>query len=284
MSTGNQLGSNDVGGTGQSLGAPAPLPQLPIPSVALVDPRSKSGSALNPLGLDTSQPIGAGSPGAFAMARMPLFSAAGIDKRLLDPELDLRLELGWYRKASGKGKTGWHHPNHDDTLTVSYNEPVAPVLPNTPLRGGLGFHCTEWSITSVNQSFIIGSLAQFFRPIDVPYVDVNGNENVVLSAYIPTYANRIKNNGGHKKGRTFAYDTSFRPNYFAFRFSTKDKTATNGRRNEGPWSKTIAMSNAVFPFQTDDTASKANGRTCAAIAPGYVAEDFQCWFGTRLPT
>jgi len=281
------LPSTDIGnalklGTDNLLYAPSGI-HLPIPRIHLVNPTSLAVTPLNPGSLNMSAPIAFSGGSSFTCNRIPVFSSSGIDDKLLDPALDLRLELGWYRKASNRKKTGWHHPTHDATTTMLYGEPIAPTLPASQLRGGDPIGCSEWSITQADQSFIIGNLAQYFREQVVVYRDVNGNENQLLATYIPRYAARIRGSASNKSGRTFAYNTIYRPNYFAFRFSTANATGVKGQRNEGPWSKTVAMSHSEMPFQTDDTASKLYGKTCAAIAPGYVDTEYNCWFATRLP-
>jgi len=263
---------------------------LPVPHVVLVKPLDQ---ALNPALNPNTSPLTRTLDGTeFEMLRMPLVTAVGLQDAAF--EADLRVELLWFRKerrrSKGGGANGYRHPAHGLSGNDLIDSPTgdlgyAQPLPISRFNGGrhntspsVGTRVSEWSLTGHGDQVLIDTLGQYFVYANVDYMDNTGN-GAAINLPVPTFRAAM-GRAADKAG--FGYASSFRANYFAFRFSVADPT-DNRARVYGPISRVVKCTTPVHPFVQNDAATALHGVTCVDIDTGLNTEALQCWFETRIP-
>lgn len=202
---------------------------------------------------------------------------ADVHTALLDPALDLRLEI--LRQVSGARSTPrrrtrrwtFAHPVPFDGVASavsgrgdSYGGATNGVIPPRP---------TEWAVTSRNQ-VIVPEIAAHFDLRPVTYAAKSGLTQIELAIY------------RGRRGQTGRFgNQSFPgsprrvgPGHFRFRYSVKDPDHPVGRIL-GPESTTIAVGNQIDPFidMTDGSVWWCD------IANGFDPKTLGCWFAQRRP-
>lgn len=237
----------------------------------------------NPIGLPTILEGGGGAGPALTWVTHPQVVAINVPTALLDPALDLRVELLRYKKAKSQSRPGWGtyvHPSHymvgsnpngSDTHGGQHTDTAGiPITINRP---------SEWSVTSRNQVIDLVDLAVWFSMLDVDYQDAVTLTNQQVTLPCPAGEGKTF---GYYYGRRFMYVSRFRPNYFRFRYSILDLDEGRGRLT-GPQTPTLAVSTDIFPFLVDDAVSAAQGRAFGTLDPRLVTTNMRCSWQTRLP-
>jgi hypothetical protein len=277
-------------GSASTLQASNAASGLPIPHITLS--KIELDSVLNPNGVDYTFAV----DGTKINPRhLPMFTAIEIPKALFKE--DLRLELVMYKRTTRKNArninerlNGYHHPTHNPASNPSPTggSPYATKLPNSRFRGGGRAlevdTITEWTVTSNGQKFYIDTLGNFITGLNMDYISAANNGG---TGNVQVYVSTNKSQNGrlaHLAAKTFGYSAVFKPLYFAFRFSIKDKKDPRGQRIVGGTSKIITFAPNVHPFVQNAAVSAAVGSICLDINPAYKSTEWNCWFETRLPT
>ena len=266
---------------------------LPVPRVYLVAP-NKARAGANPNAIDFTVMLDGQK---VTLESFPYLSASEIPKELF--ARDLRLELLRYSVKKGsatqkRGRSGYKHPSHEVVdgagwLGHTGATPVAPPLPPSKHRGGgrantLGLPSaqrmtTEWAVASADSSFLIDTLGDFYTPTSVLYNTggvVNGGN---LATYVPS--DRASRGYAAPRG-LFGYGSTYRPNYFQFRFSVSDPTDPRSRVT-GPVGQTFVMAPSVHPFIQDVAATQLAGNIMLVVNPAFSPNRYNVWINTRLP-
>jgi hypothetical protein len=246
------------------VGANFAMTELPIMTInaaevlAISVPNVQIGSFAAFLCPDNGVLLTADSNVAIQWESYPVVVANNIHPSMLDPALDLRLELLRYcpKKKSYKSDFGYKfiraryaHPQNQDGLTWPHN---GADTHNGNTYGTSANRITEWVITQRNQKVGI-NLAQFFKVGNIRFRDPS-NVDQTVQALIPT-TKRVSTPFTYppRKGLT----RNFAPQFFAFRYSILDVNKGVGRVT-GPISHTLVASHKYSPVVEDINYQVAN--------------------------
>lgn len=255
---------------------------LPVPHVGIVGAVTAN---CPDNGIDTT------SDGSVAplWKNYPTILASNISSVLLDPALDLRVELLWFKRKRKRGRTSnfpnptyqqvgsrWTHPVN----WVSGNQNPHPGADtnNGTVNNVVGDRISEWSITTRNQRIRV-NLSKFFRAVNFRYRNPAGASQST-QALIASY--RGTNAGMASFQPVRGVSSAYIPTFFAFRYSIKDLANGGVGRITGPISEIIQASHIVSPIVSDFTYFvNNNGNKAYTINPKFVITDMICSFNRR---
>ncbi len=255
---------------------------LPVPHVGIVGTVSAN---CPDNGIDTT----ADGSVAPLWKNYPTILANNISSPLLDPALDLRVELLWFKRKRKRGRSTntpdpyyqqvgsrWTHPMN----WVGGNQ--AP-FPGADTNNGvtntvIGDRISEWAITTRNQRVRV-NLSKFFKAVNFRYRDPAG---ATQSAQALIAAYRGINAGMSSFQPVRGVSSAYVPTFFAFRYSINDLANGGVGRITGPISEVIQASHIISPLVSDFTYFiNNNGNKAYTINPGFVITDMKCSFNRR---
>jgi hypothetical protein len=219
----------------------------------------------------------------------PTILANNVSSVLLDPALDLRVELLWFKRKKKRGRatntpgptyqqvgSRWAHPMN--WVGGNSNPHPGADTNNGTVNNVVGDRLSEWSITTRNQRVRV-NLSKFFKAINFRYRDDLGNSQVVQAL---AAAYRGANAGLSSFQPVRGVSSAFIPTFFAFRYSIKDIPNGGVGRITGPLSEIIQASHIVSPLVSDFTYFvNNNGNRAYTINPNFVITDMKCSFNRR---
>lgn len=188
----------------------------------------------------------------------PVITAANLTQSLLTPDLDLRLELLWYkagRRARRPGSSmkrknaGFKHPATDQNIEIH----GAADTHRGVTHLNISERVTEWPITSRNQVVRI-NLSSMLRRVSPSYRDINGNATFT-EMLAPAWVKSCR--GGVSPRPLTGLSGRFCQLYVAFRYSIKDTVKGVGRIC-GPMSQVLECSHSMSPIIPEISYAVAN--------------------------
>lgn len=265
-----------MSGTNSSISKPSSGTSLPVPEV-----RIQSLPEVQPANILASRSYD-GDP--LEWVKYPVIVAADIPVALLNPQLELRLELLRYVGSGQKRDAG---------LKVS--QPAGYKHPADFRNGagtftGLDTHCgiptgisildrqTVWQITDRNQIIPV-DLGGFFKLRSSLYRDLDGT-NQVAQILTPSWA-PSKGRRQNDIRKRVPYGPRRMPGYFAFRYSVKNLVDGRGFLT-GPLSKTLSAYGYNNTFNFNPVEAQRQGRPVVQARPG--AQKITVAFGAQQST
>lgn len=214
-----------------------------------------------------------------------LVVTAQVDDSLLDPALDLEVQLHkWRGRASGRKTSGW-------SATADWDPFTGVVGAGSHMLSGKadGIQCarrTRVKVSSQSQR-VAFNLGGFFRRGVSGYIDAatssvgSPSTSTALEVLLALPISKTPSVSASTVKNTQPWSRRGITGYFAVSYSVADSSGRTDGRIFGPLSKVIAAGSATHPFLPNATVSATVGFPTADINPNYEPKVARMWWYER---